>query len=114
MARLMVLIISLAIAVSVMPAYCQEAVPEQAAVETKTLSGKVVSVDLEKSTLTLKVMDEATAIEKEESIQVMPETAIKSGEAAVKLSDLKADDKVEVGYTADQAGILHASTITVK
>jgi len=114
MSRLMVLIISVAIVASVIPAYSQEVVPEQAAVNSKTVSGQIASVDLEKSALTLKTMDTATGIEKDESIQVMPETEIVSGNVTIKLSDLKADDKVEVGYTVDQTGILQANTITVK
>ena len=114
MNRLMVLIISVAIAASVIPAYSQEALPEQAAVNSKTVSGQIASVDLEKSALTLKTMDAVTGIEKDENIQVMPETAIVSGNVTIKLSDLKADEKVEVGYTVDQTGILQANTITVK
>ena len=114
MDRLVILVISLAVMASVMPAYGQEAMPEQAEVVNNTVSGEVVSVDLEKSALTLQTTDMATGAKKNEDIQLMSGTGILSGNVSLGLSDLKVGDEVEVEYSVDETGNLQASIITVK
>lgn len=115
MKKLFVLALFLGAVLAVMPAYCQEEPVKEAPVLLAPVSGEVVSVDVENAALTVKQLQDAVAGTYEEvSVQAAPETVISKGENALKITDLKAGDKVVVEYTVDEQGNSRVATITVQ
>jgi hypothetical protein len=93
-----------------LPVYAQGAAEEKAI----SVSGEVVSVDLVKSEVVVKQLKEVvTSTYENTTFSVAPETKITKGDAALKLSDLKAGDKVTVKYAADVLGKQKVESITV-
>jgi len=93
-----------------LPIYAQGAVEEKAIL----VSGEVVSVDLVKSEVVVKQLKDAvTSTYENTTFAVAPETKIAKGDAILKLSDLKAGDKITVKYTADVLGKQKVESITV-
>jgi hypothetical protein len=89
----------------------------QGAVEQKAISvsGEVVSVDLVKSEVVVKQLKDAvTSTYESTTFAVAPETKIQKGDATLKLSDLKAGDKVTVKSTADALGKQKVESIAVE
>jgi hypothetical protein len=94
----------------VLPVYAQGAAEEKAI----SVSGEVVSVDLVKSEVVVKQLKDAvTSIYENTAFKVAPETKITKGDATLKLSDLKAGDKVTVEYAVDVLGKQKVESITV-
>ena len=92
------------------PVYAQGTAEEKAI----SVSGEVVSVDLVKSEVVVKQLKDAvTSTYENTTFAVAPETKITKGDAALKLSDLKAGDKVTVKSTADALGKQKVESITV-
>ncbi len=96
----------------VVPAYSQDKTEQQPAV---SVSAEVVSINVEKSTVEIKTIKDVVAKTYEnQTISVVPETKILKGDVVLKLSDLKAGDKVAVKYTTDILGGLKAESIAVE
>lgn len=94
------------------PAYSQEEVKEQT---TTSVSGEVVSIDLVKSTVGIRQLeDPATNTYKEVSISVLPETELIKGDVAIELSELKIGYKVTVESISNPAGESKIVSITVE
>ena len=97
----------------VIPAYSQQQAEQQQI--GKPVSDEVVSMDLEKSTLTIKTLKNAvTKTYENKTISVLPETKILKGDATLKLSELKAGDKVTVKYSLDTLGKWKVASISLK
>lgn len=95
-----------------LPAYSQEKTGRQQVI---SVSGEIVSVDLAKSTVVVKtIKDAVTGTYEEIALSVLPETKLAQGDTSLKLSDLKAGDKVTVDYVKDVAGKLVPKSISVK
>ncbi len=108
----LVLLVVAGVAGVVVPAFSQEKV-EQPAVTS--VSGEVVSVDLVKSTVVIKqIKDPVSGAYENQVISVLPETKVTKGDAALKLSDLKAGDKVLVKYITDAQGAQKVESISVE
>lgn len=100
-----------AIAAAMVPVFAQEKADKQ----ISTVSGEVVSADLEKSVLIVKQVTDATANTYEnKTILVSPETKILKGEVVLKLTDLKSGEKVTVGCVSDSLGKLTAENIAIE
>ena len=96
----------------VVPAYSQEKTEQQLAT---SVSAEVVSVDLEKSVVVIKkVKDPVAKTYENQTISVLPEIKILKGDVVLKLSDLKAGDKVTVKYTTDVLGKWKVESISVE
>ncbi|MCX5666620.1 MAG: hypothetical protein NT036_06280 [Candidatus Omnitrophica bacterium] len=109
---ILILFVALGVVGVVAPVYSQEKV-EQSAVTL--VSGEVVSVDLVKSAVIIKqIKDPVAGIYENQSIPVLPETKITKGDAGLKLSDLKAGDKVSVKCVADDKGKQKVESISVE
>jgi len=94
-----------------LPVFAQE----QAAPQVTSVSGEVVSVDLVKSEVVVKQLKDAvTSTYNNTTFAVAPETKIAKGDATLKLSDLKAGDKVTVKYTTDVSGKQKVESIAVE
>jgi len=94
-----------------LPVYAQGAAQEK----ITSVSGEVVSVDLVKSEVVVRhLKDVATNIYENITFSVAPETKITKGDATLKLSDLKAGDKVTVKYTTDVLGKQKVENIAVE
>ncbi|PIP18621.1 MAG: hypothetical protein COX41_07230 [Candidatus Omnitrophica bacterium CG23_combo_of_CG06-09_8_20_14_all_41_10] len=93
-----------------LPVYAQGAAEEKVI----SVSGEVVSVDLVKSEVVVKQLkDVVTSTYINTTFSVASETKITKGNATLKLSDLKAGDKVTVKSTADALGKQNVESITV-
>ena len=94
-----------------LPVYAQEAAGEKAI----SVSGEVVSADLVKSEVVVKQLKDAvTNTYVNTTFSVAPETKISKGDVILKLSDLKAGDKVIVKYTTDVLGKQKVESIAVE
>ena len=107
-----VVLFAVAAIMGAVPVYSQE---KTAQLLPASLSAEVVSVNLEKSTVDIKtIKDAVTNTYESQTISVLPETKILRGDAALKLSDLKAGDKVVVKYTTDALGIKKVESISAE
>jgi hypothetical protein len=97
----------------VIPVYSQQQAEQQQI--ANSVSAEVVSMDLEKSTLTIKTLKDAvTKTYENQTISVLPETKILKGDAILKLAELKAGDKITVKYTADTLGNWKVESISME
>jgi hypothetical protein len=88
---------------------------EKAEPQITSVSGEVVSVDLVKSEVVVKQLKDAvTSTYENTTFTIVPETKIQKGDATLKLSDLKAGDKVTVESTADALGKQKVESIAVE
>ena len=88
---------------------------EKAEPQVTSVSGEVISVDLVKSEVVVKQLKDAvTSTYVNTTFSVVPETKITKGDATLKLSDLKAGDKVIVKYTTDVLGKQKVESISVE
>jgi len=95
----------------VLPVYAQGAAEQKAI----SVLGEVVSADLVKSEVLVKQLKDAvTNTYENTTFVVLPETKIAKGDVALKLSDLKAGDKVIVKYTTDALGKQKVENISVE
>lgn len=79
-----------------------------------SVSGEVVSSDLVKNEVLVKQLkDKVTNVYENITFSVAPETKIQKGDVTLKLSDLKAEDKVTVQYTVDVSGKQKVESIIV-
>jgi hypothetical protein len=82
--------------------------------ELMTISGEIVSVDLEKSSVVIKYIDDyTTGTFKELAISVDATTNIEREYTALTITDLKAQDAVLVEYAVDANGNNMAKNILV-
>jgi hypothetical protein len=80
-----------------------------------SVSGEIVSVDLLKSEVVIKQLKDAvTSTYTNTTFSIAPETKMTKGDATLKLSDLKAGDKVTVKYTTDVLGKQKVESIAVE
>jgi len=94
-----------------LPVYAQGAAEQKAI----SVSGEIVSVDLVKSEVAVKQLkDVVTSTYTNTTFSVVPETKMTKGDATLKLSDLKAGDKVTVKYTTDILGKQKVESIAVE
>ncbi len=106
------LVTAVAVAGMVFAAYAQEEAPQQA--QSISVSGEVVSVDLEKSEVVLKQLKDAAYGTYENTvISIVPETKVQKGEVALTVSDLKAGDKITIQCVAGAEGKQEAQVISV-
>jgi len=109
---ILILFVTLGVVGVVAPVYSQEKA-EQSAVTS--VSGEVVSVDLVKSAVIIKQIKDPVAMTYENvTVPVSPETKVLKGDATLKLSDLKMDDKVSVKYVTDDKGKQKVESISVE
>jgi len=88
---------------------------EKAEPQVTSVSGEIVSVALVKSEVVVKQLkDVVTSTYTNTTFSVAPETKITKGDATLKLSDLKAGDKVTVKYTTDVLGKQKVESIAVE
>ena len=88
---------------------------EKAEPQVTSVSGKIVSVDLVKSEVVVKQLkDVLTGTYENTTFAVVPETKMTKGDVTLKLSDLKAGDKVTVKYTTDALGKQKVEGIAVE
>ena len=88
---------------------------EKAEPQVTLVSGEVVSVDLVKSEVVVKQLKDAvTSTYENTTFSVAAETKIQKDDATLKLSDLKAGDKVIVKYTTDILGKQKVESIAVE
>lgn len=98
----------------VVPAFSQEKAEQRA---VTSVSGEVVSVDLVKSTVSIKqVKDLIAGTYENQSISVLPEVKITKDDVAMKLADLKAGDTITVQYATDVMGkqVVESAAVEVK
>ena len=94
------------------PVFAQE---KAQTAQVTSVSGEVVSVDLVKSEVVVKQLKDAvTSTYGDTTFAVAPETKMTKGDATLKLSDLKAGDKVTVKYTTDVLGKQKVESIAVE
>jgi len=87
---------------------------EKAEPQVTSVSGEVVSVDLVKSEVVVKQLkDMVTSTYENTTFSIASETKINKGDVILKLSDLKAQDKVTVKYTANVSGKQNVASISV-
>ncbi len=88
---------------------------EKAEPQVTSVSGEIVSVDLVKSEVVVKQLkDVVTSTYTNTTFSVASETKMTKGDATLKLSDLKAGDKVTVKYTTDVLGKQKVESIAVE
>ena len=88
---------------------------EKAEPQVTSVSGEIVSVDLVKSEVVVKQLkDVVTSVYTNTTFSVASETKMTKGDATLKLSDLKAGDKVTVKYTTDVLGKQKVESIAVE
>ena len=88
---------------------------EKAEPQVTSVSGEIVSVDLVKSEVVVKQLkDVVTSTYTNTTFAVALETKITKDDATLKLSDLKAGDKVTVKYTTDVLGKQKVESIAVE
>jgi len=108
----LVLLIVVGVAGVVSPVYSQEKTEQQI---VTSVSGEVVSVDLVKSEVVVKQLKDAvTSTYENTTFVVALETKIQKGDANLKLSDLKAGDKITVKYTSDVSGKQKIESISLE
>ena len=108
----LVLLIVVGVAGVVVPVYSQEKTEQQI---VASVSGEVVSVDLVKSEVVVKQLKDAvTSTYENTTFVVALETKIQKGDANLKLSDLKAGDKITVKYTSDVSGKQKIESISLE
>ncbi|MCX5692638.1 MAG: hypothetical protein NTX47_03020 [Candidatus Omnitrophica bacterium] len=108
----LVLLVVAGLAGVVVPVYSQEKTEQQI---VASVSGEVLSVDLVKSEVVVKQLKDAvTSTYENTAFVVALETKIQKGDANLKLSDLKAGDKVTVKYTSDVLGKQKIESISVE
>lgn len=94
-----------------LPVYAQEKTEEGIAL----VSGDVDSIDLVKSEVVVKQLKDVVAGTYENIVySVAPETKIQKEGSVLKLSDLKAGDKVTIKYAAGALGKQKAKSIIVE
>ncbi|MCX5698797.1 MAG: hypothetical protein NTX01_03785 [Candidatus Omnitrophica bacterium] len=94
----------------IVPVFAQEKVEPQ----VTSVSGEVVSVDLVKSEVVVKQLkDMVTSTYENTTFSIASETKINKGDIILKLSDLKAQDKVAVKYATNVLGKQNVESITV-
>lgn len=84
--------------------YAQDDAPPR---EMMTVDGKVASVDVADSTITIKAGNELT-------FSISPDASLVSGIYDIKLSDIEPGNDVSVEHYQDPSGNLIATKITVK
>jgi hypothetical protein len=95
------------------PAYSQQQTEQPQLVTS--VSTEVISVDLAKSTLTIKASEDAvTKTNGNQTISVLPETKIIKGDVILQLSEIQVGDKVTVKYTADTLGNWKVESISME
>lgn len=95
-------------------AFSQEEQKEEN-VLTKEVSGGIVSVDLEKSTLVIKnLKDEKNQIYEDVTLYVDNSTTIKKNYKTISLSELTVGDEATIEYITDEEGKNKASYIWVE
>jgi len=83
--------------------------------QVTSVSGEIVSVDLVKSEVVVKQLkDVVISSYTNTTFSVAPETKITKDDVDLKLSDLKAGDKVTVKYTTDVLGKQKVESIAVE
>ncbi len=88
---------------------------EKAEPQVTSVSGEIVSVDLVKSEVVVKQLkDVVSSTYTNTTFSVASETKMTKGDATLKLSDLKAGDKVTVKYTTDVLGKQKVESIAVE
>jgi len=88
---------------------------EKTAPKVTSVSGEIVSGNLLKSEVVIKQLKDAlTSTYENTTFAVASETKITKGDATLKLSDLKAGDKVTVKYTIDDLGKQKVESIAVE
>ena len=88
---------------------------EKAEPQVTSVSGEVVSVNLVKSEMVVKQLKDAvTSTYENTTFAVATETKITKGNVTLKLSDLKAGDKVTVKSTADALGKQKVESISIE
>jgi len=88
---------------------------EKAEPQVTSVSGEIVLVDLVKSEVVVKQLkDVVTSTYTNTTFSVASETKITKGDATLKLSNLKAGDKVTVKYTTDVLGKQKVESIAVE
>ena len=88
---------------------------EKSEPQVTSVSGEIVSVDLVKSEVVVKQLkDVVTSTYENTTFVVTAETKMTKGDATLKLSDLKAGDKVTVKYTTDVLGKQKVESIAVE
>ncbi len=88
---------------------------EKAEPQVTSVSGEIVSVDLVKSEVVVKQLkDVVSSTYTNTTFSVASETKMTKGDATLKLSDLKAGDKVIVKYAADVLGKQKVESISVE
>ena len=88
---------------------------EKAEPQVTSVSGEIVSVDLVKSEVVVKQLkDVVTGTYTNTTFSVASETKMTKGDATLKLSDLKAGDKVIVKCAADVLGKQKVESISVE
>jgi len=108
----LILLVVVGVVGIVVPAFSQEKV-EQPAVTS--IAGEIVSVDLVKSAVVIKqIKDPAAGTYENQTISVLPETKVTKGDVALKLSELKAGDKVTVKYITDASGKQKVESVAVE
>ena len=94
------------------PVFAQE---KAQTAQVTSVSGEIVSVDLVKSEVVVKQLkDVVTSTYTNTTFSVVSETKITKGDATLKLSDLKAGDKITVEYTTDVSGKQKVESIAVE
>ena len=96
-----------------LPVYA--AAQEEKAAELPQVTGKVVTVDLNASSITIELPAavEGSAPE-QKTVVINDATDLKKAGAAAKLGDLAKGDEVTVVYLADEAGVMVAQSVTAK
>lgn len=93
------------------PVFAQEKTEPQ----VTSVSGEIVSVDLVKSEVVVKQLQDAvTNTYTKTTFSIVPETKVTQGDAILKLSDLKAGNKVVVKYAIDVLGKQKVESIVVE
>ena len=94
------------------PVFAQE---KAQTAQVTSVSGEIVSVDLVKSEVAVKQLkDVVTSTYTNTTFSVASETKMTKGDATLKLSDLKAGDKVTVKYTTNALGKQKVESIAVE
>jgi Cu/Ag efflux protein CusF len=84
---------------------CAAYAQENATQKVISVSGEVVSLDMVKSEVMIKQLKDAvTSTYVNTAFTVEPEVKVQKGVTSLKLSDLKAGDKVTLNYAADVSG----------
>lgn len=103
-----------AIKTMVLPVFSQEDADMQEAVSSVAeISGEIVSVNAEESTIVVRYSEDEQAYE-EVTLQVTEETLIEENGQPAEISDLDAGDDVSLVYTTDTTGGKIADSIWIQ